>query len=85
MKKIDLVGNQKIFFNDGDVAKILSNFFSNVINLLGISQNYCEVFREEIRDPTLKAVSKYSCYPRILKIREKYLSNKYSTFSQVSY
>ena len=52
MKKIDLVGNQKIFFKDGDVAKILSNFFSNVINLLGISQNYCEVFREEIRDPT---------------------------------
>lgn len=74
MKKTNLVRNQNILFNDSDLAKILNNFFSNVIKLLSISQSYCEVFMEEIR-----------CDPRILEIREKYLSNKYFTFSQVSY
>ena len=66
---------KKEFFKDDDAAKIVNNFFSNVVKLLDIAQNDCKVFVKEIRDPTLKNISKYNYHPSILAIREKYLSN----------
>ena len=68
------MGIKKILFNDGDVAKFLNNFFSNVIKLLGISQNHCQVFMGGIRDPTLKAISKYGCHPSVLEFEKNILA-----------
>ena len=42
----------------------LNNFLSNVIKLLGISQNDCEAFVKEIRYRTLKAILEYRRHPR---------------------
>ena len=50
---------KKIYLTIVMLPKTLSNLFSNVITLLEISQNDYNVFVEEIRNPNLKAISKY--------------------------
>ena len=49
-------------------------FFLDVIKLLGISQNDCVAFVEEIRDPTLKVILKYRCHTNILQLNKNVLA-----------
>ena len=54
--------------NDGDFAKILNNFFSNVITFLGISQvSYEEVLKETNKLDAGKANQEYDITTNVIR------------------
>ena len=49
------------------IAEVLNNFFSNVVETLGIPKNvYSNLFVGDIADPTLRTIEKYRQHPTIL-------------------
>ena len=63
-EKITLVGNEKIITNGKEIAKVLTDFFSNKTKTLNIPQNnHTDSTIENIRDTTLKAILKYRNIP----------------------
>ena len=70
-QKITLIDNDKIVKNDDDTAKVLNNFFSNIVRDLKIpDNNNCHPLAENIQEPVLKAMLKYGSHPSILTIGE---------------
>ena len=58
--KTILVENERVLYNDNEIAEILNNFFSNFTKALGIPQNvYSDLLIGDIDDPTLRAIVEY--------------------------
>ena len=63
-EKIILVENEEILTKDNSVAKVLNNFFSNIVKTLGISDYmHSNPLAKEVR-----AIMKYRNHPRVLTI-----------------
>ena len=55
-----LVENERVLYNDNEIAEILNNFLSNVTKALGIPQNiYSYLFIAGFDNPILSAILKY--------------------------
>ena len=55
-----LVENERVLYNDNEIAEILNNFLSNVTKALGIPQNiYSYLFIADFDNPILSAILKY--------------------------
>ena len=53
-EKITLVHNEKIITNGKDIAKVLNDFFSNIIKTLNIpKKDHTDSVVKNVRDPTL--------------------------------
>ena len=65
--------NNSLLTNGEAVAKELNNFFANAVKSLNIP-NYeiCDSLAENIDDPTLKAIAKWSNHPSILAIASEH-------------
>ena len=84
-EKIILVEKEEILTKDNSVAKVLNNFFSNIVKTLGISDYmHSHTFAKEVNDPTLRAIMKYRNHPSVLRILNKYKNNSIFTFSHVT-
>ena len=71
-EKITLVKNEKIITDAKETAKILNDFFSNVIKTLNISQaNHSDSNFENVRDPTLTVILKYHHRPHYFGNKRK--------------
>ena len=58
-EKIILVEKEEILTKDNSVAKVLNNFFSNIVKTLGISDyTHSHPLAKEVNDPTLRAIMK---------------------------
>ena len=83
-EKITLVDNEKIITNDKEIAKVLNEFFSNIIKTLNIpKKDHIDSIVENVRDPTLKAILKYCKYPSILAIKRGIKSGPVFTFNHI--
>ena len=58
-EKISLVDNDKIITNETEIAIVMSDFFSNIMKNLNISEKIILALIENVRDPTLKAILKH--------------------------
>ena len=55
-----LVENERVLYNDNEIAEILNNFLSNVTKALGIPQNiYSYLFIADFDNRILSAILKY--------------------------
>ena len=84
-EKIILVEKEEILTNDSSVAKVLNNFFSNIVKTLGISDYmHSHPLAKEVNDPTLRTIMKYQNHPSVLTIPGKYKNDSIFTFSYVT-
>ena len=84
-EKITLVDNDKIITNGKEIAKVRSNFFSNIIKTSSIRQkNHADSIIENVRDPTLKAILKYRKHPSILAIKKRLKVVLYLPFHHIT-
>ena len=84
-EKITLVDNEKSIVNDKEIAKVLNDFFSNIIKTLNIpKKDHTDSIVENVRDPTLKAILKYRKHPSILAIKRKLKSGPVFTFNHIT-
>ena len=68
-----------------EIAKVLNDLFSNIIESLNISQkNHTDSITENVRDPTLKAILKYRKHPSTLEIKRKIKSGPVFTFNHIT-
>ena len=80
-----LRGGGKIISDSEKVADTFNKFFVNIGNTLKIGKDkQFQVEKNDIFDPVLKAIKKYSAHPSILSIKEK-VSNKVFCFRKVTY
>ena len=71
-EKITSVENEKIITDAKEIAKVLNDFFSNLIKSLNFPQkNHNDWNFVNVRDPTLKSILKYHHHSSILGIEEK--------------
>ena len=71
-EKITLVKNEKIITDGQETAKVLNDFFSNVIKTLNISQaNHSDLNFENVRDSTLIVILKYRHHPHYFGNKRK--------------
>ena len=69
-EKITLVEGKEIIKTDQANAKMLNNFFNNIIKNLEIPQyNQIDPICQNIIDPVIKAIIKYRNHPRIIAIK----------------
>ena len=60
-----------LIIENEDLAKTFNNFFSNIVNKLGIEHvPDDELNLSSIDDPALKAIAKYENHPSILRIKK---------------
>ena len=65
--------------NDQENAKIMNNFFSDIIKNLEIPQyNQERSICQNIKDPVVKAIIKCRNHPNIIAIKERYTKSKFS-------
>ena len=82
---ITLVDNKEIITNDKEIAKVLNDFFSNIIKTLNIpKKDHTDSIVKNVRDSTLKAILKYRKHPSILAIKRKLKSGPVFTFNHVT-
>ena len=75
----------KFITNDKEIAKVLNDFFSNIIKSLNIpKKDHTNSIVENVRDPTLKAILKYRKHPSILAIKRKLKSGPVFTFNHIT-
>ena len=69
---ITLVEKGEVIINNGKVANVFNNYFSNIVDLLEIPENF-EItnMSNHIEDNVEKAIVMYNKHPSILKIKEK--------------
>ena len=79
-EKIILVEKEEILTKDDSVAKVLNNFFSNIVKTLGIwDYMHSHPLAKEVNDPFFRAIMKY-----VLTILDKYKNNSIFNFSHVT-
>ena len=84
-ERITLVDYEKIITNDKEIAKVLNDFFSNIIETLNILQkNYTDSMIDNVRDHTLEVILKYRKHPSILAIKRKIKSCPVFTFNYIT-
>ena len=95
-EKITLVENEKIITDNKDIAKVLNDFFSNIIKTTHVPQtNHSDSSFENARHPTLKAkvtyhnhhsilALTYHNYHSTLAIKEKIKSVSVFTFNRTT-
>ena len=75
----------KIISDTEKVADTFNKFFVNIGNILKIDKDKRFLIEiNEVFDPVLKAIKKYSAHPSILRIKEKMNNNVFS-FRNVTY
>ena len=83
-EKITLVDNEKIITNDKEIAKVLNDFFSNIIKTLNIpKKDHTDSIVENVRDPTFKSILKYRKHPSILAIKRRIKSGPVFILNQI--
>ena len=84
-EKITLIEEDEIIGNNGDTARVLNTFFSNIASNLKIPEyTKCDPISEINSDSVLKSIMKYRNHPSILKIGEVcHGSNANFSFSSV--
>ena len=83
-EKITIVEGHKIVRSNNETAKVLNEFFANIITNLTIPQfNQIDQTSENIRDPVIKAIVKYRGHPSIIAIKENCTSKSNFYFSFV--
>ena len=84
-EKINLAENEKMPTSESATAKILDNFFSNIVKKLNTPNfNSNNSVTKNIKDPVSKAILKYKNHPSILAI-QKYSKNKTFHFKEVNF
>ena len=84
-EKITLVDNEKIITNDKEIAKVLNDFFSNIIKTLNITKkDHTDSIIANVRDPTLKAILEYRKHSSILVIKRRIESDPVFTFNYIT-
>ena len=80
-ESISLINKDGLITENEDLAKTFNNFFSNIVNKLGIEHvPDDESNLSNIDDPILKAIAKYENHPSILRIKN-YMKEKDLNFS----
>ena len=83
-EKIKIVAGGKIVRRYKETAKVLNEFFSNVVTNLNIPQfNQIDRISENISDPVIKAIVKYRAHPSIIASKENCTSKSNFNFSFV--
>ena len=83
-ERITLVEDDKIIENDEDTASILNEFFSDIVETLGIPQyDETEPVSHNIGDPLMKAIIKYRFHSSIVAIKKNCNLCLSFSFSQV--
>ena len=83
-EKITIVEGDKIIRSDNETAKVLNEFFANIVTNLNIPQfNQIDRTSENISDPVIKAIVKYRAHPSIIAIKENCTSKSNFNFSFV--
>ena len=81
-EKITVVEGDKIIRGNNETAKVLNEFFANIATNLNIPQfNQTDRTSENISDPVIKAIVKYSVHPSIIAIKENCTSKFSFNFS----
>ena len=84
-EKITLIENDEIVKTDKETAKVLNNFFSNIIKNLDIQQyNVDDPICENIKDPILKAIIRYRNHPSINSIKKICNSECHFSFADIN-
>ena len=68
-----------------DILEVLNEFFSCVDSIFSIYQNNYTSFGNEILYLTFNGILEQKQQTSIVRIREKFVTNKYISFSLVSY
>ena len=80
-ESISLINKDGLITENEDLAKTFNNFFSNIVNKLGIEDvPNDESNLSNIDDPISKAIAKYENHPSILRIKN-YMKEKDLNFS----
>ena len=80
-KSISLINKDGLVTENKDLAKTFNNFFSNIVNKLGIEDVPADGSNlSNIDDPISKAIAKYENHPSILRIKN-YMKGKDLNFS----
>ena len=80
-ESISLINKDGLITKNEDLAKTFNNFFSNIVNKLGIEHvPDDESNLSNIDDPILKAIAKYENHQSILRIKN-YMKEKNLNFS----
>ena len=65
---ITLVEKGEVIINNGKVSNVLNNFFSNIVDLLEIPENFdITNMSNHIEDNVEKAIVKYNKHPQYTK------------------
>ena len=82
-EKITIVEGDKIIRSDNETAKVLNEFFANIVTNLNIPQfNQIDRTSENISDPVIKAIVKYRAHPSIITIKENCPSKSNFNFNE---
>ena len=81
---ITLIESNEIISDDKECAEVMNNFFSDVVENLGIDRYLNTVISNDTNDPISKAINKYKTHPSILKIREHIHSDHTFYFQTLS-
>ena len=66
-----LIEDGEVITDDAKIAEIFNNFFANITESLGISEDQSLLSQTTgINDPVEKAIKKYENHPSIRKIKE---------------
>ena len=78
-EKITLVEGKEIIKTDQANAKVLNNFFFNIIKNFEIPQ-YSQLgpICHNIKDPVIKAIIKYRNHPSVFTIKERCTNSKFN-------
>ena len=80
-ESISLINKDGLITENEDLAKTFNNFFSNIVNKLGIEDVPADESNlSNIDDPISKAIAKYENHPSILRIKN-YMKEKDLNFS----
>ena len=78
-EKITPVEGEEIIKTDQENAKVVNNFFSNIIKNLEIPEyNQVDPICQNIKHPFIKVIIKYRNHPSIIEIKERCTNSKFS-------
>ena len=83
-EQINLAEKGEFLKTDLETAKVLNNFFGNIVKNLEINKysNFDPVINN-VQDPTLRAILKYKGHPTILAIQNKCKNRIKSAFEEM--
>ena len=70
-EQINLVEIEVILKIDLETAEVSNTFYGNIVKNLGIKYSVFDPMIDKVKDPTLRAIVKYTDHPVILAIQSK--------------